>query len=400
MAATADDKGALYTRALVAALAITIAIHVATYLLQAVLPFHATALGATGTQVGFLFSMNAGVAMFLRPAVGSWVDRYGVRVVLVPGVTVLALTSLAFHVAGTPAALIALMAGIGLSNGLVSTAAGVLAAQATVPARRGEALGVYYVATSLAVASAAPGGIALYRWGGIRPAYAVVTALAVAIAALTLLMPPRGPSGPPAASARFRFWSRRALGPAAVMVLLTLGWSSIVGFVPLHAVRHGLDGVLPWFFGIYSGWLLLCRIVLRGLSDQIGRQRVLVPAMGATALGFLLLALPMPPSAASLLVAAFLLGTGASLTYPTMVALLVDRAPDRERGLAMGTLSASWDVGVVVGSALVGAVIERASFGTGFGVGAAGACAAVAVFVALERRLNRGPAYPRSAAGV
>jgi hypothetical protein len=54
----------------------------------------------------------------------------------------------------------------------------------------------------------------------------------------------------------------------------------------------------------------------------------------------------------------------------------------------------------VVGSALVGAVIERASFGTGFGVGAAGACAAVAVFVALEHRLNRGPAYPRSAAGV
>jgi MFS family permease len=384
--AAADEKGPLYTRALVAALAITSAIHVATYLLQAVLPFHATALGATGTQVGFLFSMNAGVAMFLRPAV--------------PGMLVLALTSLAFHFAGSPVVLIALMAGIGLSNGLISTAAGVLASQATGPARRGEALGVYYVATSLAVTTAAPGGIVLYRWGGIRPAYVLVTALAVAIAALTLLMTPRGPSGAPAASARFRLWSRHALGGAGVMVLLTLGWSSIVGFVPLYAVRHGLDSVLPWFFGIYSGWLLLCRILLRGLSDQVGRQRVLVPAMSATALGFLLLALPTSPSHTSLLLAAFFLGTGASLTYPTMVALLVDRTPDRERGLAMGTLSASWDVGVVVGSALVGAVIERASFGTGFGVGAAGACAAVAVFAALERRLMRAPAYHRPAAGV
>src|SRR4029453_14658934 len=61
------------------------------------------------------------------------------------------------------------LVGIGLSNGLVSTAAGVLAAQATSPARRGEALGVYYVATSLAVAAAAPGGIALFPWGGVRP---------------------------------------------------------------------------------------------------------------------------------------------------------------------------------------------------------------------------------------
>jgi MFS family permease len=213
-------------------------------------------------------------------------------------------------------------------------------------------------------------------------------------------MTPRGPLGSPAASARFRFWSRQALGPAGVMVLLTVGWSSIVGFVPLHAVRHGLDGVLPWFFGIYSGWLLLCRILLRRLSDQVGRQRVLVPAMAATALGFLLLAVLMPPTATSLLVVAFLLGTGASLTYPTMVALLVDRTPDRERGLAMGTLSASWDVGVVVGSALVGAVIERASFGTGFGVGAAGAWAAIALFLALERRYGRAPAYSRPAAGV
>ena len=53
---------ALYTRALVGSLAITIAIHVAAYMLNAVLPFHATALGATGSQVGLLFSVTAGVA--------------------------------------------------------------------------------------------------------------------------------------------------------------------------------------------------------------------------------------------------------------------------------------------------------------------------------------------------
>ena len=110
---------ALYTRALLGSLAITIAIHVAAYMLNAVLPFRATALGATGTQVGLLFSVTAGVAMFLRPVVGGWVDRYGVRAVLVPGVAVLALTSLGFHAAGTPGALILLMAGIGLANGLI-----------------------------------------------------------------------------------------------------------------------------------------------------------------------------------------------------------------------------------------------------------------------------------------
>lgn len=389
---------ALYTRALVGSLAITSAIHLAAYMLNAVLPFHATALGATGTQVGLLFSITAAVAMFLRPVVGGWVDRYGARAVLVPGVAVLALTSLGFHAAGTPEALILLMGGIGLANGLISTAAGVLAAQATAATHRGEALGIYYLATSLAVAVAAPAGIALLRWGGIGWNFYLVTALAALILAFTLILTPRGPRRPEAVGAGIRLWSRHALGAAAVMVLITLGQSSIIGFVPLYAERHGLGAWIGWFFATYSVWMILCRAVLRGLSDQVGRAQVIAPAMAATALGFLVLA--FPPSSPSLLAAALLLGSGASLTYPTMIALLVDRTPDRERGLAMGTLSASWDVGVVIGSVLVGAVIERISFHAGFAVGAVGACAGLLTFVLLERARARRAAYPRPAAAV
>jgi len=125
---------------------------------------------------------------------------------------------------------------------------------------------------------------------------------------------------------------------------------------------------------------------------------VLAPSILATAMGFLVLA--APPSSATLLAGALFLGTGASLTYPTMIALLVDRTPDRERGLAMGTLSASWDVGVVLGSALVGLVIERLSFHAGFAVGAIGACAGLLTFVLLERARARRPAYPRPAEAV
>ena len=389
---------ALYTRALTGALLITIAIHVAAYMLNAVLPFRATALGATGTQVGLMFSVTAGVAMFFRPVVGGWVDRHGVRVVLIPGVVVLAFTSLGLHGAGSPGALIILMAGVGLANGLISTAAGVLAAQATAPAHRGEALGLYYLGTSLAVAVAAPAGIALLRLGGIAWNFYLVTGLAALILLFTVLLTPIGAGRPDAAAGRLRLWSRHALGAAAVMLLITLGQSSIVGFVPLYAERHGLGGWIGWFFAVYSVWMILCRALLRGVSDHLGRAQVLGPSMTATAMGFLMLA--APPSGATLIAAALLLGTGASLTYPTMVALLVDRTPDRERGLAMGTLSASWDVGVVVGSALVGLVIERLSFHAGFAVGAVGACAGLLTFVLLERARARRPAYPRPAEAV
>jgi predicted MFS family arabinose efflux permease len=54
-------------------------------------------------------------------------------------------------------------------------------------------------------------------------------------------------------------------------------------------------------------------------------------------------------------------------------------AGDLERGLAIGTLSASFDVGIVIGSLVIGFTVEQMSYGPGFGVaGAAARCAAAA----------------------
>jgi len=64
---------------------------------------------------------------------------------MLPGAPILVATLLVLPMAGTPGLFIALMAGLGFGNGLVSTGAGVLAAQASPPSRRGEALGIYYV---------------------------------------------------------------------------------------------------------------------------------------------------------------------------------------------------------------------------------------------------------------
>src|SRR4030095_12653747 len=140
----------LVTRPLAACLAITSCIHILVYMLSATLPLHMVALGGSKTQVGLLFGVSAGFSMLLRPLVGGWVDRSGFRPVMLPGPAVLLAPLAALPLAQAPALLVALMAGIGFGNGLVSTSAGVLAAQASPAERRGEALSVYYVAASLA----------------------------------------------------------------------------------------------------------------------------------------------------------------------------------------------------------------------------------------------------------
>jgi MFS family permease len=142
----------------------------------------------------------------------------------------------------------------------------------------------------------------------------------------------------------------------------------VFAFLPLYAIGQGQTAALAWFFVVYPVWLITWRALLRGVSDRLGHLRVSLFAMAAVAVAYVIFALP--PTPLSLTLAALVLASGNAVLYPTLAALVVDRAPAADRGLALGTLSGAWDLGVVVGSTLIGAVADRFSYGAGFAVGA------------------------------
>jgi MFS family permease len=378
-------SAATFAPTLVVCYAISFVVHVGSVTLSTLLPFHMLDVGGSRTQVGLLFSISALVAMVLRPTVGGWVDRFGARLVITPGVVILLVTSLAFHVATTPAALIVLMIGIGLSNGLVSTPASVLTATSSAPAHRGEALGTYYLASSLAIAISPPLAFGLRAVGGMTLEFVCVSLVALVLAVLVARLPHMTPA-PQAVVTRpgLRFVSGRALPVSGALVLATLGHSSVYAFLPLYAVSRGRGATLAWFFVVYPLWLIACRAALRGISDRLGHARVGVIAMALQALGFVIIA--FPPTVLSLVLGAVALATGGAVLYPTLVALVIERADQAERGLALGTLSGSWDLGVVIGSALVGVVADQVSYGAGFAVGALGCVLGVLALALIEWR--------------
>jgi len=366
---------AVFTPTLLACYAITATVHVASVVLSTLLPFHVVELGGTKTQVGLLFSVMTIVSMVLRPTMGGWVDRFGARPVIVPGIAALAVTALALQLAASPVTVIALMVGLGIANGLISTPASILTALSSPRAHRGEALGTYYLASSLGIAIGPPLAFGLRAVGGMRLALAVVAAFAGLIGLIVSRLPSTLAGAAAGAPQRLRLISRSALPVSFALVLSTIGHSSVFAFLPLYAISQGQGGALAWFFVVYPAWLITWRALLRGVSDRLGHLRVSVCAMSVLAVAYSIIALP--PTALSLTLAALVLASGNALLYPTLAALVVERAPESERGLALGTLSGAWDLGVVVGSALIGAVADRVSYGAGFAVG--GAFAAIGV---------------------
>lgn len=380
---------AVLTRPLLTCYAMTTAIHVASAIWSTLLPFHLVDLGGSRTQIGLLFSVMTVVSMVLRPAVGGWIDRVGTRPVIVPGLTILAATALALHFAPTPRAVIVVMVGGGLANALVSMTASVTAARSTDDAHRGEALSMYYLHTSLSMAIGPPLALWLRGHGGMPSAIAAIAALTGVMLVLMFLFPPTAATTAAATpKTGFRPISRHAIPLSTTLVLTTIGHTSIYAFLPLYALSRGHgESAVWWFFTIYSMWLIVCRAVLGRLADRYGRARTALPAMLTLAAGYF--ALAVPPTAASLIAAALILGTANAVLYPTMAALVLDRAPGPEKGLALGTLSAAWDLGVVLGSLMVGYVADHVSFSAGFAVGGIATLLGALTFFLAERRRIR-----------
>jgi MFS family permease len=377
----------VFTRAVWLCVGVTLLVHVVTYLLNTQLPLQIVALGGSHAEIGWLFAVTTGVAMVLRPQVGGWADRFGARTVMLPGAGALIVTMIALNFAATSFALIALMAGLGVANALISTTGSIVVAAESPPARRGEALSLYYVASSVGVATGPVVGFALAAIGGIALNFAVVTALSFVMAALVLAL--RTPPGNPAAPGGLgRLWSRHAVAASLALIIITTGHSTVYAFLPMHALAAGL-GNAAWFFPLMSGCTIAARLLLRRASDRFGRARVLAPALVAIALGTALLA--APPTVGSFAIAAALLGTGNSMLYPTLVALIVDRTPPAERGLAIGTLSGAWDVGIFIGSPLIALLVESRGYGAGFLASALMVALGLVTFLATERRRGRVP---------
>ena len=362
--------------------AITALVHLITYLLNTQLPLQVVARGGSHAQIGWLFAVTTGVAMVLRPQVGGWAARYGARAVMLPGAGILVATLLALSAATTPLGFIVLMAGLGIANALLSTTGSIVVAAESPPDRRGESLALYYVASSIGVALGPALGFALAARGGLALDLAAVTALGLIVTALVAALR-TAPGSPAAPGGLGRPWSAHAVPASLALVVITLGAATVYAFLPLHAAAGGLPRI-AWFFPLMSGCTIACRLVLRRSSDQFGRIRVLVPALIALALGNT--ALAAPPTVVSLVIGAALLGSGNSMLYPTLVALIVDRTPAAERGRAIGTLSGAWDVGLAIGSPLIALLVQVRGYSAGFLASGLAVALGLTLLLTLERR--------------
>jgi MFS family permease len=338
------------------------AFYVSFFLLLPTLPLYLRRLGASDTAIGIVMGCFAVTSMLLRPWTGWGADRWGRWPFMMAGAAVFALAPLGYAVSAGVLTLVAVRLLHGAGMALYPTAAMAMVADVAPPARRGEFMGLFGAAGSIAMALGPIGGGAVLDRLGF-PSLFTMAAVTGLLALGLVLATPETLTAP--AAARFTLRSTlsgAALGPSLIVGCLMLTYGALVTFLPLHAARIGVNpGV---FFLVYALALTVARGPAGRLSDRFGRAPVAATGLAVAAGALAVLALS--EGALTLAVVGALYGLAGGIAQPALVAWCVDVVVPADRGRAMGTFFTVLELGIAIGAMASGMAVARWGFAATF----------------------------------
>jgi MFS family permease len=348
---------------------------------------------AVGLAVGS-FSLTA---VFSRPFVGRRMDRIGRTPFLRVGPVLVAVSTCGLFFAHSLVAIVALRLVQGLAGSAFYTSAATGAADLAPDDRRADFLSRFSLFLYAGFAAGPALGEALietrgYGWAWGAALVSSIVAFGLSLSVKETLSPAAKVEAATSAGSRpKRFVHPAAIGPGLVLMTVAVGYTAVSSFTPLYArsIGMGSSGVL---YATFAVTILAVRVVSGRLADRFGRVMIALPALGAAASGMFLLAAVPRPLAAFVGVATF--GAGHALLYPALMALTVDRVPEAERGEALGSFTASFDLGAATGGYLVGFVADQAGYRAAWATPGLLCLAGIGALLSMARRFGVTAAAP------
>ncbi|MFH1134730.1 MAG: MFS transporter [Pseudomonadota bacterium] len=344
------------------------------------LPVYAVQMGATGFELGLIFSGFALARSIFLPLVGQWADQYGRRVFLLTGLTIYTGIALAFSLAETVYQLVLCRFVQGAGAAMVIPIARAYVGDLTPPGQEGRLMGHFNIAFFGGLACGPWLGGFIKDYVGLGFAFYSMAALSLAGLALAFVNLPR--------QGKKRFDLEKKSGGSY------LGLLGFPGVLPIFLFRFGtIIGLgVNWTFLPILGYeqlrlsstrigiLVSLTVVMTTLmqpffgrlADKVDRSRMAM--VGGVLASLCLLAAPFTISFYQLFVVNLVMGAAIGVYMPPLMAIAVDAG--RASGFmnkVMSLLEMAFSFGMVIGPLLAGLIKEtlglRAIFWFGGGVG-------------------------------
>lgn len=347
------------------------------------LPNYLESLGG-GEHIGLiigLFTLTAGIS---RPFSGKLTDTVGRIPVMIFGALVCFIMGFLYPLTHTVLALLGIRLLHGFSTGFTPTGTSAYVADVVPAAKRGEAMGLIGLSSSLGMACGPAIGSTLANQLSINATFYASSAAAI-LSVLIL----SGMRETLQNRQRFKLSLLRlrqkelfepaVIAPCIVLLFTTFSYGAVLTLTPEVSDSLGLEnrGI---FFMFFTGASVAVRFFGGKASDRYGRVPVI--KAGATVLVLSMLCIGFAQNVFMFLLGGILFGLSSGVSSPTIFAWTIDLSHEKHRGRGLATMYISLEMGIGFGAIISGWVYGNnpANFPYAFGIGA---LLAVAAFIYL-----------------
>ena len=303
-------------------------------------------------QTGLILAVYTLAALLIRPFTGFMIDRFGRKIFYISSLLLFAIIFAGYPLAGVFTLMLVVRFAHGLVWGVATTTGSTLIVDIVPATRRGEGIGLYGLAMTIPMALGPFTGLQLTLGNNYTLMFLFAGALAFAGFLLTLLI--KYPVLPTSGKVIFSFRSLLESSSLPVtfnLLLINISYGGLVSFISLYALKTGI-GNTGLFFIIFASGITLARIYMGKIFDRHGPKVLAVTGILFFIVGHVILGIML--NKAGFLVAAFLLGLGSGVIFPTFQAMVNNLVPPHRRGAANSTLFSGLDLGIGLGMLVTG----------------------------------------------
>ncbi|MEH7221672.1 MFS transporter [Bacillus toyonensis] len=350
------------------------------YLLVPTLPLFIKEIGGNESQVGLMMGMFTIAAVVIRPIIGGMLDQYGRRSFIIFGLILFGLTMYSYNLASTIVLLAVLRVIHGVTWAVSTTAVGTAITDIIPDSRRGEGMGWYGMAMTIAMAIGPMIGLWVVQYYSFHGLFLLATLLSFMAVILSLIT--KMSFTPQKEKGKIQLFEKSVLSITVVVFFLSFAYGGITTFLQLFASSINVNPGM--FFLVYAIALTIVRPISGKLLDKYGEVFIILPALCITILAIVVLT--MANGLTGIIIAATLYGVGFGSAQPALQAAMLTIVDPSKRGVANASFFTAFDLGIGLGAILLGFVSQIFGYRILFTASSVSAVIALLVFGMFVRQ--------------
>ena len=329
-----------------------------------IIPIYCQEIGITGSKIGIVLTSMSITTVLFRPFAGYILDNFNRYFVYILFLALFCLPFLGFAIFPIFAVLVLLRLYMGIVYSVCGSATMTLAGDVLPTDKVGQGVNRFALTISLGMAIGPFIGIQVQNHMSSRASF--VTLFAMTVVALICVSCCKI-KYPKVERKRFSFkeaFYKPALPFMFNMIFIMIPFGAVIAYSSMLAQEKGLSDISPYFYIFLVAGMLLSKLSTQKIIDQ-GKHKALVAVSIVILIGTMA-SYYMLNSAIHLLLAGFLFGFGYGILQPLFQSFVTGTTPAPKRGTANATYLLSYDIGIGIGSFIMGLFQDSIGIAKGF----------------------------------